>query len=114
MNIHPGVIDKEQVEQEAKRLGLDAIDFSKAYDLYKVGAKNKSSLGYPDEFKAARAAEIKIIGICEGSTTLVWILADEIISWFKTSPILSSSAKDGVISIETYNSTYELRPHADN
>ena len=105
MNIYPGVKKyTKDIEANAKKVGLDKVDFTKNYVLSKTGAKKESSHGYPNEMEAARG-QVQVIG----NEDYVWILVSDHSYWFKTSPILSVRKVKDKYKIETENSFYELK-----
>lgn len=102
----------EIAKQKAKTVGLDKIDFDETYQLVKVGAKNPSPYGYPSHMVALPRGQFSIAthqSETDGQMYVwlvgFWINGDS----FKTSPIVSCQKTNFGFSIETQNSTYELR-----
>lgn len=76
----------------------------KTYFLQKLGAKNKSSLGYKDSFDIIKG---NVVLISNGRAE--WMIITHVRGdWYKTSPILKSQQKGKVIQFETENSFYKL------
>ena len=106
MKVYSGITDAaliKQIKTNAKAVGLDKIDYKGFYLLKKLGAKNKSTRGYPDAFVAGRGS-VSLVGKDE----FVWIVVEGIREWFKTSPVLSCKKTKEGYKIETENSYYLL------
>lgn len=117
MNIHPqSPLSKSKIKRLATSNGLSQIDFKQKYTLTKLGAKNKSSLGYPDRMVAIDSGEAFLVGAEQNEKEYIWIvLFGNNDDWFKTSPILSCLKTDkNSYLIETENSYYELVPKLKN
>lgn len=111
MNIHPGSpLSKSVIKRIAITIGLSEIDYNESYDLIKLGAKNQSELGYPDKMTAFQKGKVYLVGNTDkDGINCVWLIIENISSWFKTSPILScKKSKNNSFLIETQNSYYKL------
>lgn len=105
VKIHPLTAKehRKEVRKNAKKLGLDKIDYTKAYTMHKTKAKNPSERGYADSFFAGLGS------ICLlGNHEVIVLFIDTHDSWFKTSEILSCKEINGKFEIETRNSIYVL------
>ena len=87
----------------ASKVGLTTIE-EDVYSLIKLGAKRKSSMGYPDAFLVLRNARVMYVG----NGDYAWLYAVGITEWFKTSPVQSVKADGKNYLIETENSLYKL------
>jgi hypothetical protein len=103
--------DETLVKEAASKIGLNLIDYTKLYNLYKIGAKVKSSIGYPDEMLALDRGYYEIAaGLDTNKKDILCVLnGKSFLGWFKTSPVVSCTVIDNGYKIETMNSHYELR-----
>jgi hypothetical protein len=92
-----------EIEKNARKVGLDKIDFERFYTLIKMRSKRKSQVGYPDKFVAAKGL-VSIVG----DQGYVWISVENDTGWFKTSPVISCKKVKNGYKIETENSFYRL------
>lgn len=105
MEIFKGV-DEElipTITENAKKVGLDKINYKEFYQLKKIGAKNKNPRGYPDEYFVIKGLPYVI-----GDKEYVWLYFNGIRAWFKTSPIVKVEEIEGGYRFETLNSVYEM------
>lgn len=105
MKIHPFTVKefRSKVKENAKKFGLDQIDFEATYTMHKTKAKKKSELGYEDAFYVGTGV-ISLLG--DEEAVVLWM--DTPSSWFKTSQIVKCKEIDGKFEIETRNSIYVL------
>lgn len=108
MKVHSAIVEARPeletlIKSNAKKLGLDIIDFEKFYTLKKLGAKVSSPRGYPDAYTVTKGKVCLI-----GNDELVAIYVNGISDWFKTSGIVKvKTVKEGIL-LETLNSVYLL------
>lgn len=108
MKVHEAIIESKPdfvapIKANAKKLGLDVIDFEEYYTLKKLGAKMSSPRGYPDAYTVCKGT-VRLIG----NEELVAVYVAGISEWFKTSAIVKvKTVKEGIL-LETLNSIYLL------
>lgn len=109
MKVHEAIIEGKPefvdlIKANAKKVGLDIVDFDDTYTLKKLGAKVESPRGYPNQYTVIRNGYVRLIG----NEELVAIYVSGISDWFKTSPVVKvKTVKEGII-VETENSVYLL------
>lgn len=95
---------RENVESNAKKIGLDALDFEQNYLLNKVGQKNPNPNGLPDSGVIAHG-HVDVIG----NEDKIWLyVGTSIFQGVRTSPLISFEKTDTGYKFETENSFYEL------
>lgn len=109
MKVHEDIIEHRPsfvklIKSNAKKVGLDKVDFNDTYTLKKLGAKTSSPRGYPDAYTVIRNGYVRLIGNEEFVAIYVASLRD----WFKTSPVVKVEETNEGIRIETENSIYLL------
>lgn len=92
------------IKKNAKKLGLDKLDYDTRYTLFKLSAKKKSSVGLPDNFLVDSGFVFLI-----GNESFTSIYLSGLMTWFKTSPIIAFKKSKKGYAFETENSFYELR-----
>jgi hypothetical protein len=91
------------IRANAMQVGLDKLDYEGFYTLKKLGAKNESPLGYPNQYTVIKGSVCLI-----GNEDFVAIYMTGISEWFKTSPVMSCKKTKQGFKIETENSFYLL------
>lgn len=108
MKIHELIVKSKpelvaDIRTNAMTVGLDKIDYEGFYTLKKLGAKNKSPLGYPNAYTVTKGSVCLI-----GNQDFVAIYVTGMRDWFKTSPVVSCKKVKNGFKIETENSYYLL------
>jgi len=101
MKFHP-LSEKyeKEIRENAKKVGLDKIDFDKRYYVTKI--KSKSSGRELDEFK------IRGEPCLLGNEDFLKLYFNSISEWFMTSLVVSTEKDGDNYIVETENSTYLL------
>lgn len=103
MKVHPDLKDKEDVILEnAKKVGLDKLDFEERYSIKKTSTKNS---GYAPDYSGIFGSILLI-----GNDDFVSLYVHNFGEWFRTSPVVSVTKKNkNEFTIETENSFYSLK-----
>ena len=106
MKMHPDlkdVVDEKQMFKLAKKVGLDKIDFTRPYQLKKLGSKDHAKNSYETGYWTSGYPYL----IGDGKKNVA-IYVNGIHDWFKTSAILKVTPTEKGFELETLNSFYAL------
>jgi hypothetical protein len=108
MKVHSLIVEDKPdyvdlIKKNAKKVGLDKIDFDGFYTVKKLGAKNPSPRGYPDAYTVIKGSVVLI-----GNKEEVALYFNGLSDWFKTSAIISCKKVKNGYKVETTNSLYLL------
>lgn len=101
MKLHPAIDPECGVNEVAKLVGFDKVDFDRPYTITKIECKNPSPNGIPDQGYITRGHPFLV-----GNEKQVALYFMDYFGYFKTSVVLSVVEVVNGYRIETRNSVY--------